>query len=197
MKKITLILTLFILVSMFITACNDSDATTSSPNSVPIISLSENLDILEKEAKSWQSDAYLAWVNIYIRIEYPENAQVLTAQFYSPSSESESLAVKMSLEGVITQEPVDHSIPVYQQDPITLDDWNIDTQEALDMMLDQDGLRFLKSQDEEQCSFLRLERLRYKPEQPVVWRLTLMECLGDYVRHILLDPITGEFLEND
>ena len=41
-----------------------------------------------------------------------------------------------------------------------------------------------------------LERRLGQPDQPVVWRLTLMDCLGPYVRHIILDPITGEILED-
>jgi len=187
MKNILLIFVItFVLI--FIPACNGTEETTTLPGSISVISLRENIDLLEMEAKSWQSDAYLAWVNMFIRFTYPENARVVTAQFYSPSKEFESLGVEMSIDGVVSKDPVEHSIPVYQQNPITLNDWTIDSQEALDLMLDQDGLEFIKSKGNKQCSFLRLERLRDRPEQPVAWRLTLTECLGDYVRHILLDP---------
>ena len=158
--------------------------------------MKENLDLFEKEARTWQTDAYLAWVDISIRYRYPDDARVVTAQFYSPSKEFESLAVEMLISGEISKDLVEHSIPVYQQNPITVDDWTIDSQEALDLMLDQDGVRFIQTNDVEQCSFLLLERRRAETDQPVVWRLTLVECFGDYVKHTVIDPITGEVIKD-
>jgi hypothetical protein len=191
------ILTISIFILTLISSCNGQATHTPSSGSIEIISLRETLPILEEEAQSWKSDSYLIWADIELRLKFPDNYHVVTGAFNSFNSENESLLVYLAEDGTVTQEIVEHEIPVYQREPITLDDWEIDSQEALDLMLDQDGLDFIQNNDW-QCSFLKLERLLYKPEQPVVWRLTLMECLGgDYVRHILLDPITGEFLEND
>jgi hypothetical protein len=192
------ILTISLAILSLISSCNGEITHTPSPESLNIISLRENLPILEMEANKWKSDAYLLWADIELRQDYPEGYPVMAGAFSSPSSEYEGLLVYFTVDGILKTEVVEHEKPVYQQEPITLEDWTIDSQEALDMMLDQDGLEFIKSKGNKQCSILILERLLYKPEQPVVWRLTLMECLGgDYVRHILLDPITGEFLEND
>jgi hypothetical protein len=195
MKYKILIAVLLAFFLTLLTACNGTEETTISSNSIYVISLRENLELLEVEARTWQSDAYLAWADMYIRDSYPENARVINAQFYSPSKEFESLAVEMSINGTISKEKVEHSIPVDQQQLITLDDWTIDSQEALDLMLDQEGVRFIQNKGAEQCSFLILERRRADPERPVVWRLTLMECFGDFVEHTLLDPITGEILD--
>jgi hypothetical protein len=190
------ILIIVVVILSLISSCNGQATYTTSIGLFDIISLRETLPILEKEANDWKSDSYLIWADIELRLKFPENYHVVTGAFNSLSSQYESLLVYMEADGTVTREIVEHEIPVYQQEPIRLEDWKIDSQQALDLMLDQEGLDFIQNNDW-QCSFLKLERLLYKPEQPVVWRLTLMECLGDYVRHILLDPITGEFLEND
>jgi len=189
------ILIIIIVILSLVSSCNGEATHTPSIGSIEIIPLGETLPIFEKEAEIWKSDAYLIWVDIDIRPDYPEKSIVSTAAFNSPSSEYESLLIYLMADDTVKQEIVEHEIPVYQQEPITHNDWEIDSQEALDLMLDQDGLDFIWNSDW-QCSFLILERVLHNPDQPVVWRLTLMECLGDFVRHILLDPITGEILED-
>jgi hypothetical protein len=195
MKKKCIVITIVILACILLNACNNSEGTTPSPSTVSVVSLKENLGALEKEARAWQSDAYLAWVNLRIRLDYPENTPIVTAEFYSPSVEFESLGINLATDGSITSESVEYEVSIFHRDPITLNDWEVDSQEALDIMLDDEGLDFLRSTDT-QCSILMLERRLDLPDQPVVWRLTLMDCLGPYVRHIMLDPISGEILED-
>jgi hypothetical protein len=195
MKKKWFVLATVILASILLNACNNGEGTTPAPSRVSVVSLKENLGALEKEAKAWQSDAYLTWAEIPIRLDPSDNAELIATEFYSPSVEFESLGVDLAADGSITSEPVEYEVSIFHRDPITLDDWEVDSQEAIDIMLDDEGLDFLRSTDT-QCSFLMLERRLDRPEKPVVWRLTLMDCLGPYVRHIILDPISGEILED-
>ena len=50
---------LILVLSFYISACTDKDNITPSPGAIQILSLQENLTILENEANSWKSDAYL------------------------------------------------------------------------------------------------------------------------------------------
>lgn len=195
MKKKYALQSIIILASIFLNACSNNLGTTPATSVVSVISLKENFDALLKEARIWKNDFYLAWAQIPIRMDVSDNPAVIAAEFYSPNMEFESLGVELFLNGSITSEPVEYEVSIYHRDPITVDDWEIDSQEALDIMLDDEGLDFLLSTDT-QCSFLMLERRIGQPDQPVVWRLTLMDCLGPYVRHIILDPISGEILED-
>ena len=65
--------------------------------------------------------------------------------------------------------------------------------EALNLTLDEDGLRFLQTEPF-QCSSLTLDRFNQQPGRPVLWRLLLMQCMGEYHVTIVLDPISGEIL---
>jgi hypothetical protein len=185
---------IIIILASFLNACNNGEGTTPSPSLVTVVALKEKLGALEKEARAWQNDAYLAWAEIPIRLELSDNAELIAAEFYSPRMKFESLGVEMAADGSITSEPVKYEVSIFHRDPIARDDWEVDSQEALEIMLDDEGLDFLQSTDT-QCSFLILERRLDQTDQPVVWRLTLMDCLGPYVRHILLDPILREILE--
>ena len=196
MKKKYVVQSIIILTTIFLNACNNNFGTTPTPSGVSVISFKENFDALQEEARTWQNDTYLAWAQIPLRMEDSGDSVVIAAEFYSPNIEFESLGVELSLDGSITSEPVKYEVSIFQREPIALSDWELDSGEALDIMLDKEGMDFLKS-NKTQCSFLMLERDLSMVGQPVVWRLTLMDCLGSYVRQILIDPISGEFLEND
>ena len=197
MKSVICVITLTIIASKALVGCIDIEDSSPAHNIISIISLKEKLPLLEDGAKSWQKDAYLRWVRIPIRLEYPDNSRIMTAAFNSPSSEFESLLVYFDTDGSITHEIEKHQIPVYQEIPITRDDWKIDSQEALDLMLDEEGLEFLRSKGENQCNYLVLERHGHQLEEHVVWNLTLSKCFDECPHHLFLDPITGEILEEE
>jgi hypothetical protein len=81
---------------------------------------------------------------------------------------------------------------------ITENDWELDTAEALELALDDNGRRFLQENAETQCGYLQLRRDARFPAHPVVWRLVLKLCpLGDPIQDTTIDAITGEVLERD
>jgi hypothetical protein len=104
-----------------------------------------------EEASSWKSDAYLAWIDILIRSEYPASYRVIVAPFNSPGAEYENLLVDLGADDTVTHEIVEHEVPVYQQNPMPLDNWKIDSQESLEIMLNQDGVDFITNKGAEQC----------------------------------------------
>ena len=196
MNKKSIVAIWILLSAFFLSSCTNDEVTTSEPTVISVISLRENLPEMEKEAKKWRNDAYLVWLEIPIRSDLSGNPLLIAAAFNSPEMEFEGVLVDLTADGSITLERIEQSVPVYQQTPITEDDWEIGSQEALDLMLDQEGLEFLLNNPESQSSFITLERTLSDPEQPLVWRLTLTKFLGETTRYIRLDPKTGEILED-
>jgi len=93
---------------------------------------------------------------------------LIWADFNSPTEEFESIAVKLLPDGSVSVEPLVHTVPVIQVDLITDDEWQLDSQEALEIALDDEGMRFLESSSGTECSSLVLERLGFVPGAPDV-----------------------------
>ena len=137
-----------------------------------IPSLRENLPKLEEAARVWSADAYLANAELPIRYGSP-GPWLVSAIFNSPFEEFEGVLMFLEEDGSIKTEIVPHTVPVVQVEPIESDDWKLDSQEALDIGLDDQGLRYLEEHPRAGCSFLSLERDGVEPGSPVVWRLVL------------------------
>lgn len=160
---------------------------------VKIPSFREYYPILLKEAQEWRTDAYLHDARIFL---FPRSSDSyhISAGFYSPSADSESLAVDLLQDGTITSEIFIHEYPVYHHEPITENDWKIDGQEAMGYMINEAGLQFLDP-DKNYCSFTILQRVLPTQDQPVIWSLTLWDC-ADAVQHLYLDANSGEILNS-
>jgi len=182
---------LFIVVTLLI-ACSQSNfvSTTPSVSTTNIISLKDHLPTLYEEAKRWHPDAYLRNVDIPIQRKQ-SNLWLISANFQSPSDDHESLAVNLWQDGKLTTEPFKHEASVYQTQPIKNEDWPIDSQDALNLLLDDDGINFLQTHAIH-CSALNLERDLAQTSEPVIWILTLSSCGRGDTTHIFLDPITKE-----
>lgn len=185
---------LLITVLLFvIAACGDSR---NSPARVE--SLRQNMPALEEVARNWRPDAYLS------RAEFPildgnPTSFLIAAGFQSPTESAESLLVWLETDGVIATERVPHTVPVIQDEPITQDDWTLDSAEALEVALDVEGQSFLEEHADSQCSFLVLERAFDRPDRPVVWWMRLTECFGGEIssRLVVIDALTGEVLSRE
>ena len=162
---------------------------------VEVSSLRENLPELEGTALAWRADAYLESAEITLRNGNPTSWSIW-AHFNSPSTQYESLVVRMLPDGSTEIEVIPHTVPVPQIEAIRPDDWTLDSEDALRAALDEGGLAFLQEHGSFQCGDLELERLRSDPSHPLVWRLSLSECLpgGEYLPEVLVDPNTGEIL---
>jgi len=157
-------------------------------------SLQENLPMLEQAAAAWRDDAYLAFADVPLH-NGNSNPWLIATAFQSPSEDSESLLIMLQEDGSLTAERIPHTVPVVQSDPITREDWALDSQEALEHALDEGGRTFLKDHSDRQCSFLILERDPTVPTEPVIWRLTLNDCeVRGFVEHTVINPITGALI---
>jgi hypothetical protein len=183
------------LVQALVLSLAGCSRTASTP--VTVQSLRESLPALVDAASLWRADAYLAGAQVALRDGYP-GPRLIDAEFNSPTENDESLWVKLDKDGTVTTEVVPHTVAVIQIEPITNEDWALGSPEALESALDEEARRFLEDLPEINCSFLSLERDARTAGSPVVWRLTLMDCLGrSPVQHTILDAITGDVIRRN
>jgi hypothetical protein len=169
----------------------------NSQETLPIPSLRENLPKLEEAARVWRPDAYLANAELPIRYGSP-GPWLVSAIFNSPFEQFEGVLMFLNQDGSIKTEIVPHTVPVVQVEPIESDDWKLDSQEALDIGLDDQGLRYLEEHPRAGCSFLSLDRSGVEPGSPVVWRLVLSDCLDPWTgQTTVIDATTGEVISRD
>lgn len=161
-----------------------------------VSSLRDNFPEMEQEANPWRSDAYFESADLPLHNGKP-SPWAVWAHFNSPSTQYESLVVRILVDGSLEVEVIPHSVPVPQVEAITLEDRTLDSKDALERALDERGERFLQEHASFQCGDLELERLSSDPSHPLVWRLSLRECLpgGEILPDILVDPKTGEVLD--
>lgn len=173
-------------------ACNRS---TDLP--VTVESVEERLPELAEAGTAWRPDAYLARASVRL-IDDGYASYLIWADFNSPTEEFESIAVKLLPDGSVSVEPFVQAVPVVQVDPITDDEWQVDSQEALAIALDDQGLGFLEGPSGKECSSLVLERQGFEPSLPVVWRLILSDCEEPLIgQTTVLDAMTGEVISRE
>ena len=152
-----------------------------------MVSLKEHLPALEKVAKAWRPDAVLTWV--HIDIDDPTD-DLLSAAFGTDST-TDTLYLSVGhdgeIESKILKNPEDH-----ENLPIAIDKLKIDSPEALEILLDEDGKRYLATSEYRRCSFLILDRERTLPGYPILWRVTLWDCSSRENNYFYIDAITGE-----
>jgi hypothetical protein len=185
-KMISIILMLITLVGCI---------TPNNPEISPdhsIISLKEKYSALQEVAQKWDTEAYLRSVEVPIFARPEDNyLWLVNATFQSPNKTLETLAVKIETDGHITFSPISRKTEVYQTTPIDLDDWQVDSQEALVYFqeLDMPSLTIPNGQ-----TSLFLERVLSETGQTLVWRLsTNMESTNG--QHYYIDATDGTLLQ--
>jgi hypothetical protein len=168
--------------------------TSSKPDiAIEIPSFRDYYPVLLKEAQEWRPDAYLDDARIFL---FPKSSDssVISASFQSPSKDLEMLGVDLYQDGTIASKVFTQQYPIYQHKPITEKDWKIDSQEAVEYLLEKSGRRSL-SPDRNACSFIILERVLSSSEQPVIWSLSLWDC-WDNAQHFYLDANSAKILDS-
>jgi hypothetical protein len=188
MGKVTSSTLIALLVLAGLSSCRAEEAPVS------VVSLRENLSDLEDAARPWSPDAYLANAELPIHYGSP-GPWLVSAGFNSTTEQFQSLLVFLREDGTVDTEIIPHTVPVVQVVPIEASDWEVDSQEALDIALDEEGMRFLEKHPGAGCSSLTLVRIGLESGSPVVWRLVLSDCLDPWVGQTTeIDAITGEVI---
>lgn len=181
-----------VIMIVLLAACNFATSP-ATVETVDVLSLKEYYPRLLAEAQKWRSDAYLDYARISL---YQQSSIVIKSNFFSLTEDHQSVGVDLLPDGTLSVQyfTYDESIyryeAIYPHKAIEDKDWEIDSQEALNLMLDQDGINLLKSGNAV-CSYIKLTRFVSRDEQPLVWILMLSDCDGANSRKFYLDPITG------
>jgi len=176
---------IFTILVLFSSSCESS--LDDIPITISIPSLRENYPLMFNEAQKWQANVYLNEATIIL---HPDMRVAISAEFYSPTQNRKTIGVNLMRDGSITSEVFLHKYPIYHHKPIYLDDWDIDSQEAIEYILDSDIRREINS-DAFHCSFIRLERFLPLEDQPVVWILQSWDC-SNTSQTTYIDPKTGD-----
>lgn len=161
------------------------------------MSVKENLPSPVAVANEWRADAYFESVSAQLQDE-DYKSYTIWANFNSPSEPFESIAVKLLTDGSTTVEPFTQPNPVPQDTPISDGDWILDSGEALEAALDDEGRQFLDEHVGAQCSSITLERSNSAADPRVVWTLLLAECANPLSAQItVIDAATGQLIRRE
>lgn len=179
------------LIVIIVVGCTSTTPEVATTVTIP--SFRESYPMLVEEAQKWKPDAYLDSARIFL---FPAtfDAVVITASFYSPSENLESLGVDLYQDKKIITEVFTHGYPILHHKPITENDWKIDSQEALENFLSADSHQPSNLQNYN-CSNMILERVLPAIDQRVIWSLTIWDC-SETAQHSYLDANSGEKIDS-
>ena len=170
------------------TSCSSKDDF-SINNNFGIPQLRYYYEPILKEAQIWSPDAYLVDVDIPIGVKRP---WLLSAYFFSPTKSKESLEVLLDSEGKLSERKFSHVMEILQEDPILPSQWKIDSQDALDILVEEniDSINKIT----ELCGSLTLSREAILENRPLVWGLTYYQCGLPTGNYSFLDPLTEKII---
>lgn len=176
---------MLLLVLLFCSCSSSSQVPTSNP-SFEIPELKEYYEPLMNEGLKWAPDASMYLIEIPIGWK----SWMLSANFYSPTKNDESLEVLLGLDGKFVSRRFRQERGVLQQDPILSTQWKIGSQEALNILLEENNKTIQTIN--EICGSLILGRGSTLPEHPLLWILYYNDCGSPLdTNHSYLDPIKG------
>lgn len=158
------------------------------------------LELYMPYAKEWQEDAFLSEADILIGDNLP---WLILADFRSLTNLNEYLVIGTDSDGAIRGKT--YSIdPHLEYIPISDDDWVLDSQDAIDIFVQDPDIRFCINSslaDTHYFNRIRLSLTRWYRlsllGDPVVWRLGLPNRCPDVDYYYLLDAYTGELIYDD
>jgi hypothetical protein len=105
---------------------------------IDIPELKKYYEPLTKEAQKWSPDAYLIAVDIPIGSP-GKKPWLLWADFYSVTKKKESFSATLDLQGKISGQVFGTELEIMQKEPILLSEWEVDSQEALDILVSKNA----------------------------------------------------------
>jgi len=180
---------------LFIRIVVSSGARNPTPGAYPHIgSAKVTLDYIQAEAQLWQEDAYLVGLTFELA---EESSRRILADYQSPSASSEVLSLWIESDGNISTHVYQLDIRPGKWRAIRDSDWQIDSEDALRIFAEKEGLSFCLMSSGQHENRLQLERLPLKDTQPVVWMLFLPDCVETQQNWYYLDAQTGEPLQRE
>ena len=177
---------LSLLLILIFSSCSSSMPVRTSDPTIKIPELKEYYESLMDEGRKWSPDAYMYLVEIPIGWK----TWTLSAAFYSPSKNDESLQVLLEPDGQLTNQRFRQERGVLQQDPILSSQWQIGSQDALNILMNE-NIDTIQTYTEV-CGSLILGRGSTLPDRPLLWILYYHDCRSPLdMYHSYLDPKSG------
>jgi hypothetical protein len=184
------VLLLITIIFIILTSCSpDTSINKISPDNIEIPSLKEYYEILVAEARKWSPDAYLREVDIPIG----KKDWAMSADFYSPTNDKQSLTVIVSIESNLSSRIFGYTVNVPQSKPVLFSDWKIDSQDALEILMHEHTDYFASVSNP--CGSIKLSRMSYLPDNPLLWVLSYYECGSPTSNYLYLDATSGVVIE--
>lgn len=178
---------LFLLVVQILVSCSPTQKTTPDLTS-EIPEFKEYFETLTKQSTEWEPDAYMYMVDIPIG----RKNWMLSASFYSPTNNRESLEVLLELDGNLSIRKYGHEFGILQQEPILISQLEIGSRDALKILFAENTSSITALT--EVCGSLILGRGSTIPNRPLLWILYYNECGSPFQSHSYLNPLTGKIV---
>jgi hypothetical protein len=161
------------------------------PDSTVFVSARKVQGILFEAAKSWKDDAYLSKLSID---SWHAGGRVY-ADFQSLSDDYNVCLITLTPQtGEMKQEILKRETPIVYHLPILDSDWEIDSTEAVKILLTFDDIKDSWRLMPAKHHSLTLWHFYVENEWVLAWILTMLDFKdGSY--HFYLDPLSGERLE--
>ncbi len=176
-----------------------SCAPEATPNTgkLRVLSVRELYPKALAEASLWRPDAFLVWADVTLRRADSIRAPDAAFAFNTRVDPTSGLLVYVSEANGGTRIETEEAYSPARtnpQRPIELDEWRIDSTEALEIALANGGQEFLGQYPEADSLFLRLEHAIPYATGRLQWRAVFSETFGEGI-WIMIDPLTAEVLE--
>lgn len=182
--------TCYFIIIVFLLSCSSNQTPTmENRDKYKIPELKTYYESLELEAQKWSSDAYLYEVDIPVG----KKTVLLTASFNSPTRIKQSIQVILDLQSRLSTQKFSQNLEILQEEPITPSKYEIDSQEALNILM-EDNQNLIDTINE-MCGSLKLRRISTLPDRPVAWVFLYRECGSVRSNHSYLDAMTGTTIE--
>lgn len=152
---------------------------------------------LEK-AQQWKPDAYLDRIRVDVLSEETFTRRLeMSFGFESPNDDHHGLLIFFSEDSDEPEvEIVYQEIPISVHNPISSEDWPVDSLKALAIAQGNGGDEFLAKHDPKTALMtLYLERLPKVPGARLLWRASFWDLVASEKVWVMLDPQTGEVVE--
>jgi hypothetical protein len=146
---------------------------------------------LMKEAQKWSPDAYLIAVDIPIG-PVGKKPWLLWADFNSVTKKKESFSATLDLQGKISGQLFGTELEILQKEPILLSEWEVDSQEALDILVSKnaEAINAIRNL----CGSIMLNRASPIAGKSLFWDFQPRECGSPDGTNYYLNAITGEVI---
>ena len=157
-------------ICLLMACTKQTDSQNTIFNYFDIVSVNQNINVFNDEAKKWDNDFYLAMIEILFGTM---RSGMLNLVYESPNKDQVALSIWQYSDGTIESEQILRS-NINRQNEITISDQFVDSKDIFETAIqDKKVLGFIINKDI--CGIMKLDKTIIKNEQ-LKWLLIFREC---------------------